>query len=172
MENQPFYTTALIFISIVLIFTLIFPQYQKLSALKEEKVLKENEFQAQEKYFQDIEATAENLKQYETSLSKIDDSLPSEPYPVEFLNFIQKASSQSGLLLKEISLPATTAVAQEKLKESRVSLVFVGDYARLKNFLSVLENSARIIDVENVSFTTSEKEKTFTIKLALKFYSY
>lgn len=172
MENQPFYIVASIFISIVLIFTLVLPKYQDLAVLKEEILLKKSEFQSQEKYFQDLKKIAESLMEYATSISKIDYALPPEPYPAELLNFIQKVSSQSGLSLKAIDLVSTTPIENEKIKESRVKLGLIGDYPQLKNFLSILENSARVIEVENISFVSSEKEIPFEFNLTLKVYSY
>lgn len=170
MKNYPFYITIFLSLSFFLIIFLVFPKYQTLNVLKKEILEKEEEFRSQEKYFETLQKTSEELKKYEDSLSKVDAALPKNPSLPELLNFIQKASSQSGLSLKGIS-PAATSPFGGKIKETRINFLLVGNYPDFKNFLSILEKSARLIDVENISFS-SPKEGPFNFAITIKFYSY
>jgi len=174
MTKYPIYIIVSLLLSFLLIFFFVWPKFQELSSLKEKISVKRSELQSQEKYFQELEKTSEELKKYETSLSNIDSALPQNPLLPELLNFLQKASSQSGLSLKSISSPSTASGEAEKIKETRISLVLVGSYSDFKNFLSVLEKSARLIEVENLSFFIKEiKEKgPIDFNLATKVYSY
>jgi len=171
MKKYPFYTIIFFSFSLLLIFVLILPTYQDLTSLRKKISEKEAELEIQEKYFQELQKISEELKNYEIPLSKIDSALPLKPSLPELLNFIQKASSQSGLSLKEIGQASTFSVEKEKIKETKLDLVLVGSYSDFKNFLSVLEKSARIIEVENISFSTP-KEGSFNFILTIKVYSY
>lgn len=170
MKNYPFYIVIFFSLSFFLIIFLIFPKYQNLNSLKKEIFEKEDELSSQEKYFETLRETSEELKKYEDSLSKVDTALPKNPSLPELLNFIQKTSSQSGLSLKGIS-PAVTSPLEGEIKETRINFLLVGSYSDFKNFLSILEKSARLIDIENFSFS-SPKEGQFNFNLAIKVYSY
>ena len=170
MKNYPFYIVIFFSLSFFLIIFLIFPKYQNLNSLKKEIFEKEDELSSQEKYFETLQETSEELKKYEDSLSKVDTALPQNPSLPELLNFIQKTSSQSGLSLKGIS-PAVTSPLEGEIKETRINFLLVGSYPDFKNFLSILEKSARLIDIENFSFS-SLKEGPFNFNLAIKVYSY
>jgi len=171
MKNYLFYIGILFFGVIFLTAFLIFPNYQNLTLLKKEISEKEIELSSQEKYFQDLRDIDQELKKHETAISKIDSALPNSPSLPELLNFIQMKTSQSGLALKGVS-PATIIPATEKgLKEIRVNFILIGNYSDFKNFLSILEKSARLIEVGNISFSSPE-EGPFTFNLTIKVYSY
>jgi len=187
MKNYSFYTLIIFLLSLFLISFLIFPKYQKFNSLKKEILEKERELSSQGEYFETLQKTSEELKKYETSLSKIGAALPKNLSLPELLNFMQKASSQSGLFLKEIS-PALTApleksapegqaspntVGRGEIKETRINFLLVGSYPDLKNFLFILEKSSRLIDIENVSFSLpKEKEGPSNFAITIKVYSY
>ncbi|MFQ6049966.1 MAG: type 4a pilus biogenesis protein PilO [Candidatus Paceibacterales bacterium] len=171
MKNYPLYIAIFLLLSFGLIFTLIWPKYRNLVSLNEEISKKEFEVESQEKYFQELQQTSEELKKYETSLSKIDSALPQKPFLPELLNFLQKTSSQSGLSLQGISPFPTVFVGGRRTRETRINLILSGGYSEFKNFLSVLEKSARLIEVENISFIFPG-EGPFTFNLTIKVYSY
>jgi len=173
MKNYIFYTTIFFSLSFFLLFFLVFPKYQTLNVLKKEVFEKEEELSSQEKYFETLKETSEELKKYEVPLSKVDAALPKNPSLPELLNFIQKASSQSGLSLKGISPAVTTPLEKGEIKETRINFLLVGSYSDFKNFLSILEKSARLIDIENISFALpKEKEGLFNFNITIKVYSY
>ena len=175
MKNYLFYTTIFFILSFFLLIFPVFPKYQTLNVFKKEVLEKQEEFHSQEKYFETLQNASEELKKYETSLSKIDSALPQNPSLPELLNFIQKASSQAGLSLKGISPAVTLPYKKEKgeIKETRINFLLVGSYPDFKNFLSILEKSARLIDVENISFSLpKEKEGLFNFAITIKVYSY
>jgi Tfp pilus assembly protein PilO len=195
MKNYTFYASIIILLSIFWASFFAYPQYQKLNSLKKEIFEKEKELSSQEKYFENLQKTAEELKKYETTLSKIDSALPQNPSLPDLLNFIQKASSQSGLSLKNIS-PAVISPLEKatpsvnigsvgeavggapserygEIKTMKINLLLVGSYSNFKNFLSLLEKSARLIDVEEISFALSKEETgLFNFSLTVKVYSY
>ena len=173
MKNYPFYTTIFFIFSFFLFVFLVFPKYQTLNVLKKEVLEKQEEFRSQEKYFETLQDASEELKKYEGPLSKVDSALPKNPSLPELLNFIQKASSQSGLSLKGISPAVTLPFEKGEIKETRINFLLVGSYPDFKNFLSILEKSARLIDVENISFSLpKEKEGLFNFAITIKVYSY
>jgi len=171
MRKYYFYTFISFFFSFSLVFLLIYPRVQDLIFLKKEISEKESDLKSQEKYFQEIEKTSEELKKYQDSLSKIDSALPEKFSLPELSNFLQKATSQSGLSFKGMSSVSVTSLLAGKIKENRLNLALVGNYPDFKNFLSILEKSARLIEVENISFSLP-KEGQINFDLTIKVYSY
>jgi hypothetical protein len=88
---------------------------------------------------------------------------------------VQKISAQNKLSLKKIGTISTAPITLEghQFKEAKINFTLEGNYQDFKNFLSLLENSARLIEVENVTFAFPEKEKLpFEFFLTIKVKSY
>lgn len=174
MKNFPFFIINFL-LSFSLFFLVIFPKAQTFFDWNNEILEKDSELRYQEENFQELREISEKLKTYENSLSKIDSALPRAASVPLFLDFIQKASAQSGLSLKTIS-PSLNASAEKEggggvIKEMRVNLTVSGSYSDFMGFLSFLENSARLIEVENISFASSEKSP-LSFNLTIKTHSY
>jgi len=158
-------------LSIVLIFLLVSPQYQKFNDLKKEISAKEFESASQERYFEGLRENSEELKKYESFLLKLDSALPENPSLPEFSNLIQKLSSEAGVSLNGLGSYSTELYDKLGIKKTTADLVVSCGYSEFKNFLSILETSARIIEVEKISFS-GEKTEPFNYNLILAFYSY
>lgn len=173
--NYPIAITLSLFLFLILFAGLTFPKYQNLRELSRRIELEEIELKNQQKYFQSLVEISEKLKDYQSELAKINSALPSDPSLSSLLNFLEKASSQTGLVLKGIG--SATFVASttktEGLRETSLGIVVAGSYPSFKNFLSVLEKSARFIQIESLSFSTEEKPETpINFNLRIKIYSY
>lgn len=152
---------------------LVLPQYQTLKLLQTEINERQNELQSKEQYLADLRKASDTLKEYKTQIAKINSILPSDPDLPALFDFMQNASSQSGLILKGVS-PSNSRVSQqfEGIQETDLSLMLSGSYSSFKNFLSVLEQTARLIEIKSVSFVSPETEAPFTFNLKATVYSY
>jgi len=146
------------------------PKNKTLNFLKEEIGQKQFELQSQEEYLANLTRTAENLKNYQIQLSKIDSALPDTPELPALFDFLQKSASQSGLVLKGLEATSGTQ-AEEGLRETRLNLLLIGSYTSFKNFLSVLEYSSRLIETESLTFSSSEAG-LINAKIRIKVNSY
>jgi len=174
------YTSIIIgsclFLTLIFGVILIWPKLCDLRSIQEKIKQKEEEFQYVEDYSAKLYQVKEKLKEHKESFDKIDSSLPNESDLPSLLNFVQKASSQSGLVLKKIS-PTTQDKKSKQaiggIKESEVSLNLGGFYSSLKEFIYILENSARLIEVELISFNSPKNEESpFDFNLTINFRSY
>jgi Tfp pilus assembly protein PilO len=169
------YIVAFLLIILILGAVLIWPKYQELNAIKIEIGAKETELQNIGEYYSDLEQTNLGLEEYADNLAKIETSLPSGPSLPSFLNFLQEKSSENGVVLKTINFISSPSPisGKSKIKETSLNISFSAPYSAFKNFLSTLENSARLIEVESISFSSpEEKEKPFEFNLGLKIHSY
>lgn len=165
---------------------MIWPKYQESEALRLKIEEKETEIRYLEAYFSNLNQLSQELEGYEVQLSKIGFALPSDSSLalISLINFLQKASSQNGLIFKELgsfsiispkTLTETPGLPETKppseIKEIHLSFEVAGSYSALKNFLHTLEKSARLIEVENISFVYEEVE-IFSFNFEIKTYSY
>jgi Tfp pilus assembly protein PilO len=165
---------------LVLGIAVVFPKYQNLNLLQLKVKEKEAALQSEKEYFSNLSEISEKLKKYEESLSKINSALPTEPKFPTLFDFLQTAASQNGLVLKKITpaLPGSLKgeLAKEgwnpEIRKTGISLQVSGFYPSFKNFLSTLEKTARMIELESVSFFTLEEVGPIDFNLRIKVYSY
>lgn len=161
------------FVAIVLGIGLVLPQYQTLKIFQNEVSERQNELQSKEEHLASLRKISDELKEYETQIAKIDSILPSDPGLPALFDFVQNASSQSGLVLKGIS-PSNSRLSQqfEGIRETDLSLMMSGSYSSFKNFLSILEKTSRLVEIKSISFSGEGKEAPFTFNLKTTVYSY
>jgi Tfp pilus assembly protein PilO len=179
-----------IFLGIVVIlamgFFLIWPKYQKFEKLKTDLENKELELRYSQEHFEKNQKLLEDLEEYQDQISKIDLALPNDSSfaAISLINFLGSTSYQNGLNLKNLKSfsivepkpPAQAAGAPaqppSKVKEILVDFEVSGSYPALKNFINALENSAKLIEVENLTLEIKEKEEMPTFNLKIKTFSY
>ena len=170
--NRLIIITIRLLLILLLGFFALHPQYQELTTLKEQIQEKEEQLRSQEDYLNKLSEASEELKKYEEQLVLIDTALPSEPSLPALFDFLEKTASQSGLILKDIDASTSPSV-DSVLKETTISVKATGAYSSFKNFISVLEKSARIMSVASFSFDNSkEKGDIFDLGLTIKTHSY
>ena len=147
------------------------PSYNDYRDLTKDVGNKEIELQYYRDYSTELKEINAKLASYEEAISKVEDFLPAEfSIPVFYAN-MQNMSSQSGMILTGINEGGIQEKEGVKVRFYKVSVT--GSYSNFKNFLSVLEKSAKLIEVEDFSFvaeTVKEGEMgNFTI--GIKTYS-
>lgn len=175
-------------LSVVLGFFVLWPQYQKFSDERWHVKEKEAERSNQEEYFSHLAELSEELKGYEKELSKIDSAFPQSPDIPDLLNFLALTSSQNGLIFKQVNsfllgslIKPTPASENEEVPANRYRDITIdfevsGEYFALKNFISALEKSARIIEIESIKLEKklgeSKEESLSSYNLKIKTYYY
>lgn len=157
--------------SAVLVFGLVLPKKDNLELLQKKINEKKTELQSKEGYFSDLEKISQELKKYQTQLSKIDSASPGSSQSPALFDFLQKVSSQTGLILKSVNpVSHKPSAIIEGAEESILTLAVSGRYPSFKNFLSVLENSSRLFGIESISFSVGEDISDFNLRV--KVYSH
>lgn len=164
------------FLLIILILGIIFfwwPKYQEISDLKLKIKEKKIELQNRKEYFSTLAQLSQKLSHYGSELNIIDFGLPQEPFLFDLLNYLERQSSQSGLILERFKLIGISPSQKIKgLQETSLDFSCSGSYLAFKNFLSELQKSGRLIEVESISFSSAREKETFSFNLKIKIYSY
>ncbi len=164
-------------VSIVLIVALMvsgiflwWPQLQEFLSLKEELEAKRSQLEEKKVYFSQLEEYDKKLEDYSEELEKINYALPGRISSPAIFSFFLQICSVNGLVLENISARGSVAGNKEvgSLEEFRFSATVSGSYEKFKDFLVLLYENSRIIDVENVSFKSPREGSVFEIDLSLK----
>jgi Tfp pilus assembly protein PilO len=163
---------SLIIVLIALTFgmVLVLPKYDETVALKDKVELKRVDLENRENYFKELEKIAKEFKDNRENLDKIKTALPIGPMAPTLANFIQSASSQSGLILKNFGYGSTKVTTTDEtaamaVQEYEISLTLSGSYAAFKDFLDKIEKSSRLIEISDIAFIVSESSKDAPLTL-------
>jgi Tfp pilus assembly protein PilO len=153
---------------------LVWPKYQNLQVVNFNVQQKQAELQSKEGYFALLKVASSTLAQYQEPLSKIASALPTDSSVPSLLNFLQSIAGQTGLLLERIDLGEIVSSEDTSiLKEIRINLQLRGSYQSMKDFVSAAESSARLVEIEKLSFEApADEEESPTIRIDVKASSY
>jgi Tfp pilus assembly protein PilO len=173
--DKPIAIFIILIVIVILTTFLIIPKEKELKNLQKTTAEKQAELEAKSEYFFKVENLWEDLNRREEQLKKIDTIIPDKIDLSSLVYFLERSASQSGVVLESISLKNFSFLQGEtkmKIRTSYFNIRIVGTYPAFKNFLSILENSARLIEVENISFgKKTEGGGTQDISLTIKVYS-
>lgn len=170
----------IIIISICLLISLVvggilfwWPNFRDFLSSREELEIKEAQLKQKEEYFAKLNTLSEELKKYPQELAKIDSALSVDPSVSALFSFVQKASSESGLVLRNLNLGKISS-SKEKAGVNEISFYISvsGTYFAFKNFLSTVYRSSRIIEIDNINFFYPGEDNLFSFDLSLTSYSY
>jgi len=148
------------------------PSYQEWSDINQKAKLKELESRSQQNYYDSLQEASAVLKENSASLAKIDAGLPQKPDLPSLFEYFQKTCSQNGLILETISAPNISDTEKFSGRKIGFSLTMSGTYLSFKNLLAAFQKSARLIEIESVSFHAPDKGDIFNFNISLETYSY
>lgn len=150
-------------ITALLVYFFVFPKYREFALLQSAVGSKQSEFNAKYAYFAEVNKIFNELEKRKDSLEKIDKALPGNVSLSSLVYYIQKKSFENGLVIKSLFFTKATAASDKNpIREIVFSLNVTGSYSALKNFLSALEKSASLFNVNNISFNSQLSSKTLT----------
>ncbi len=155
--------------TIIIIITLVFlgviiggiflwwPEYQEFMELRKELENRKITLEQKRVYFAELKEISQKLEDYQEEFEKINLAFPEKPLIPAIMNFIQNIASENGLIAADLGNYNVSSVGEGKFREITFSGSFSGSYPALKSFLSAIYNNTRIIEVETISFGSSEE---------------
>jgi len=153
------------------------PKYQEFSLKKQELETKDESIRQREEYLANLENLSKKLLKHQEQISKIETALPDEVSVAAIFKFLQKTSSENGLLIEGTNIGELYNLKKTGagVQQMPFNMSFVGSYKSFKNFLSSIYQNSRLIEVESISFSSPPKEEEsnlFTFELTLQTYGY
>jgi len=162
-------------LAIILGILFLWPKYQDFTNFQIQLKNKETELRNLNEYYQDLFSLSEKLKEFETEFLNIDSALPSgvSTAALSFHNYLPKVASENGLILRSAGSFSISALSgKENIQVISIPIKVSGSYSSLKNFLTALEKSTRIIEVTSISFSSPQEEDFFEFQLSVQTHSY
>lgn len=148
------------------------PEYREYKKLKLESAQKEIEYSYHQEYFIELADIDSKLKERKSSIEKVKHAFPDDFSIPAFCANMQKMSSKNGMILENLTGGVVSKKAKDRIKKRQFNIGISGTFANFYNFLSDIENSAKLIEVEKISFASPEKDEPVSFNLTIKTYSY
>lgn len=173
----PFIFVGILILLIIAGYFFIWPKFQEFKQKKEEIETKDEEIRKKEEYLLNLENLSKELANYEDEIIKIDLALPSKPSVAAIFNYLQKTSSQNGLILKDIDISRLFPIENltgEKIKKMPFSISITGSYVSFKNFIWNLYKNTRLIEIKSIDFSSNldEDSELFDFNLDIETHAY
>jgi Tfp pilus assembly protein PilO len=157
MEINKFISAAIIFvIALALIFLFVLPKYEESVSLQDTLVKKQIDYNNKYVYYAKILDAAKMIEENKDSLEKIHSALPSEVSLAPLIYFLQKKGGDAGLHVISVDFSQFSPTSSvDQIKNITLNIKVSGSYEGLKSFLSSLETSARLFEVDSISFASA-----------------
>lgn len=155
----------------------VWPKYQEYIKTRHNLANKEEFLKNNSQYFKKIREMFSRLEQDKELAAKVVAAIPSLPDYDKLIGYFEKTTAENGLIISKINISEPKEFKEieeiKKIKEIKIFLNLVGTYASFNNFLSKIEKSARLFEVEEISFTAPQKGlNLFSFEVKLRVYSY
>jgi len=158
--NKPVSIVIILIITSALLYLFVLPKYKELKDLHIELVKKQLQYEGRTNYYSKLSGTLHNIEQNQDALDKIESALPSDVNLASTVYFLQGKARESKLAVESITFSQAGLFREEESSIQEVlNVIFKvelsGSYQGLKSFLSSLERSARLFEVNSISFSPS-----------------
>jgi len=178
MSSNKFIVASILFaINAVVLFVFVIPQYHESKELEVIAKSKEESYENQMDHRQKILAALSQIESRTETLSKVENALPSEFAFAPIVYFLQTKAGESDLAVNSLTFSKSTQKnAQTETEEVRFTVMVSGRYQAFKQFLSAVEKSSRLFEVENISFNSLSGQvsllENYTFAVEIKTHAY
>jgi Tfp pilus assembly protein PilO len=172
MKNS-LYIFSIIFVAGAVIagFFLVLPRYRDFVTANAEIEMIEERIRERDNYLQDLKTIDKKLNDYQNELKLIDAALYSDPWLPHLYNYFIDLSIKRGIILNDIKGNVLAKETGSNFRRISLSIEGSGDYSSFKNFLTSIENSSRIFDVNNINLRIADDfNLAFSINLTTRSY--
>lgn len=175
---KPIIATICIIGSLGILFFAAWPEYQDLRESMAYADVKGEDLQNMINYNQTMEAMVSSLEtEYEGQIEKIEEGVPDDHYMPSFFAELRRMSYRTGVRIESLgNFTYRDYREREDLKEVEVSFQVQGSYSNFKNFINILQRSARIVEVESLAIEgvteDSDEQSSLNYTIQILTYSY
>jgi Tfp pilus assembly protein PilO len=164
------YTKFIIAFVVILVivggYFLWLPKYQEYNANNEDLNKEGERTKKKKEYLYELEGHLNGLAEYQEKLDKINSAIPIKYSPASLYSFVQKATGENGLALLAADFSEGGAKSDKeeslssglKINQIGISISTSGEYESLKNLLSTIYRTSRLIDINSLSFSSTTSE--------------
>ena len=176
LSNPITIITIVCFLGVIIFSVMVlWPRFQDMEEIRESVMGVKQTLEQREVHFLKAKKDRDRLEGYQEQLAKIRFALPDdvELSALTFFRFLQKTTIETGLILTEVGAFAISSPEERpEIQKTQFDFQVKGPYTAFKTFLVRLEKSARIIKVEEISFSAPDEGGLFTFDIRIRVHSY
>lgn len=145
----------------------LIPQYRKVKELQKELANKELILKTREQYIKELEQSSRRIDEHEKELAKMGYAMPSRADTSYLLEFLDETVFKAGIILRNID-KVSKSTEKKKAGEANwaeVSFRLTGTYDSFLDFLERVEKTARLVEVDFISFAAESLEEEQEIEM-------
>ncbi len=152
----------------------IVPKYFEYQEIGRKIIVQQSFLENQTQYYQQLKEIYDKLSQSPDAVLKVDTMIPTEIDYASLVNFFNIAGQETGVLVQSVNVGNQGKMAgQDRIKENNLFITLIGTYASFKNFLYKIENSSRLFEIDEISFSSAKAGTDFfNYNLKIRTYSY
>jgi|SRR3989344_305104 len=164
MEINKLISTIIVAIVMgIVVFLFVMPKYRELSLLQSVLAQRQAEYDSESAYNEKIAEMIRGMDSKKDAVDKINSALPADVNFSPLVYFFQKETAEAGLNLKSITFTKVSSPAVgQSVKNISFNLLLSGGYQSLKDLLLTLDLSARLFEVNSISFRSAPKPAAAT----------
>ena len=184
--NKSVSTIILFIITAMVVFLFVVPKYQEGKDLENSLVQKQVAYNEDSAYYAKISELAKTIDSQKNNLEKINASLPSDFSLSPLVYFFQKKGAENGLIVKSVVFSQLSPPSPaNNIRDILFTVNVLGNYQGLKGFLASMDRSARLFEVNSISFTAppaagaaqetpqqKSQQQIYTFELVIKTHTY
>lgn len=184
IQNPLLQTILIVIVLVVFGWFVLGPKYTQTSQTREQLAAVEEQRANLEADQEELNRLISKLEQSEDEVKLLDEAVPLTARPTRIALLMETLAQNTGLTLTQMSIGQTDEFIasgnKEELKDPlkaprelatiEVSASTSGTVEQFRNFLTLLEQSGRIIDVSSLTVNSSDQGPSYNIRL--KTYAY
>lgn len=184
--NKPAVAFFILLINVTLVFVFAVPSYRELKSYQSKAVAMMAERSGDSDYYSAISAALREINKKRDAMEKVESALPPYFSFASLANFFHEKSAETGLVVESVEFSRSRIIGassyEKPLKSITINVKASGEYEHFKKFLASLEKSARIFQMNRISFVRSlpmkgssqaqSKPQIHRFSLDLEAYSY
>ena len=167
--NKPVSIIIIFIITLLVAFLFAAPKYQESVDAQNNLGAKQAELSGKADYYAKISALVQDVQSRSDALEKMNNALPNTFSFSPLQYFFQTSAKQHDLAIKSVVFSQVSgAQPGGSIKEVGFMIVISGTYENFKKLLALLDSSARLFEINSISFNSPQATGLPVIKSATK----
>ncbi len=139
----------------------LIPQYKRVKELQKQLANQELILETREQYVEQLEESSRRIDEHQEEMVKLNYAMPSTPDTSYILEFLDESVFKTGMIFRDVGGLSKTIEREEESQTGWVEVSFqlIGTYDSFLDFLNRVEKTARLIEVDSVSFVGESLEQ-------------
>ncbi len=171
MKNKLIINTLILALMVLVVWLVAWPAGRGVVGLRKEAALKKTSIGLERAVIEKLNSINNVLAEQKSNVERLEQAIPDSELKPELISIMENLASQNGLNLVSVNVASVPdesgartnrgreVTARDTIGRLKIDINTSGNYASFKSWLTAVERSLRIIDVNEITFAIA-KQKT------------